>query len=190
MPKGAVSGRRTALLITRPYSPVHSDRTVASIPSRAASSDWTPRPADVKWAFYTTRRGNPRLGYLGRRYLEVRRRFLAGWLGRLCTRFRTVALDLDAGKLNWYFQEAPSDPYDYDPSPGEYVLFESNGQKLMQSMVDVVRSAPGVTESEALGEEEVEVFICQLVIRIKRNGECGIRTRDLRLARAALSQLS
>lgn len=167
MPKGAVNGRRTALLITRPYSPVHSDRTAASIPSRATSSDWTPRPADVKWAFYTTRRGNPRLGYLGRRYLEVRRRFLAGWLGRLCTRFRTVALDLDAGKLNWYFQEAPSDPYDYGPSPGEYVLFESNGQKLMQSMVDVVRSAPGVTESEALGEEEVEVFICQLVIRNK-----------------------
>jgi glucose dehydrogenase len=25
----------------------------------------------------------------------------------------------------------PSDPYDYDSSPGEYVLFESNGQKLV-----------------------------------------------------------
>ena len=68
MPKGAVNGRRTALPITRPYSPVHSDRTAASIPSRAASSDWTPRPADVKWTFCTTRRRNPRLGYLGRRW--------------------------------------------------------------------------------------------------------------------------
>ncbi len=43
----------------------------------------------------------------------------------------TIALDLDSGKLNWYFQEAPSDPYDYDAAPGEYVLIESNGQKLV-----------------------------------------------------------
>jgi len=34
----------------------------------------------------------------------------------------TVALDLGTGKLNWYFQEAPSDPYDYDAAPGEYVI--------------------------------------------------------------------
>ena len=34
------------------------------------------------------------------------------------------------------------------------MLFESNGQKLMQSMVDVVWSAPGVTKSEALGEND------------------------------------
>jgi len=34
----------------------------------------------------------------------------------------TVALDLSTGKLNWYFQEAPSDPYDYDAAPGEYVI--------------------------------------------------------------------
>ena len=43
----------------------------------------------------------------------------------------TIALDLDTGKLNWYFQEAPSDPYDYDASPGEYVLFEHEGQTLV-----------------------------------------------------------
>jgi PQQ-dependent dehydrogenase (methanol/ethanol family) len=36
----------------------------------------------------------------------------------------TVALDLDTGKLNWYFQESPSDPYDYDASPGEYLLID------------------------------------------------------------------
>lgn len=36
----------------------------------------------------------------------------------------TVALDLDDGTLNWYFQEAPSDPYDYDASVGEYVLID------------------------------------------------------------------
>jgi len=34
----------------------------------------------------------------------------------------TVALNLDDGSLNWYFQEAPSDPYDYDASPGEYLV--------------------------------------------------------------------
>ena len=36
----------------------------------------------------------------------------------------TVALDLNNGKLNWYFQEAPSDPYDYDASPGEYLVID------------------------------------------------------------------
>ncbi len=43
----------------------------------------------------------------------------------------TVALDLDTGKLNWYFQEAPSDPYDYDASPGEYVIFEADGRRMV-----------------------------------------------------------
>ena len=43
----------------------------------------------------------------------------------------TVALDLDTGKLNWYFQEAPSDPYDYDASPGEYVMFEQDGRRMV-----------------------------------------------------------
>src|SRR5947209_3712659 len=38
----------------------------------------------------------------------------------------TVALDLNTGKLNWFFQEAPADPYDYDASPGEYVLFDDS----------------------------------------------------------------
>jgi PQQ-dependent dehydrogenase (methanol/ethanol family) len=44
----------------------------------------------------------------------------------------TVALDLDTGKLNWYFQEAPSDPYDYDAAPGEYVVFnDDQGRRLV-----------------------------------------------------------
>jgi len=44
----------------------------------------------------------------------------------------TVALDLDSGKLNWYFQEAPSDPYDYDAASGEYVIFQDrNGRRLV-----------------------------------------------------------
>jgi alcohol dehydrogenase (cytochrome c) len=41
----------------------------------------------------------------------------------------TVALDLKTGKLNWYFQEAHADPYDYDAAPGEYVVLE--GGKLV-----------------------------------------------------------
>jgi PQQ-dependent dehydrogenase (methanol/ethanol family) len=44
----------------------------------------------------------------------------------------TVALDLDTGKLNWYFQEAPSDAYDYDAALGEYVLFtDQQGRDLI-----------------------------------------------------------
>ncbi len=43
----------------------------------------------------------------------------------------TVALDLDTGELNWYFQEAPSDPYDYDSSVGEYVIFEKDGRRMV-----------------------------------------------------------
>ncbi|MEZ5591683.1 MAG: PQQ-binding-like beta-propeller repeat protein [Gammaproteobacteria bacterium] len=44
----------------------------------------------------------------------------------------TVALDLDTGKLNWYFQEAPSDPFDYDASPGEYLMITGeDGRELV-----------------------------------------------------------
>jgi alcohol dehydrogenase (cytochrome c) len=44
----------------------------------------------------------------------------------------TVALDLNTGKLNWHFQEAPADSYDYDAAVGEYVLFtDSEGRELV-----------------------------------------------------------
>lgn len=43
----------------------------------------------------------------------------------------TVALDIDTGKLKWFFQEAPHDPYDYDASVGEYVLLDVNGKNLV-----------------------------------------------------------
>jgi alcohol dehydrogenase (cytochrome c) len=44
----------------------------------------------------------------------------------------TVALDLDTGKLNWYFQEAPSDPFDYDSAPGEMVILsDDNGRRVV-----------------------------------------------------------
>ena len=44
----------------------------------------------------------------------------------------TVALDLDTGKLNWYFQEAPSDPYDYDAALGEYLIInDGDGRRLV-----------------------------------------------------------
>ena len=43
----------------------------------------------------------------------------------------TIALDLDTGSLNWYFQEAPSDPYDYDASPGEYVIINEDGRSVV-----------------------------------------------------------
>jgi len=44
----------------------------------------------------------------------------------------TVALDLDTGKLNWYFQEAPSDAYDYDSAPGEFlILADDSGRRVV-----------------------------------------------------------
>ena len=43
----------------------------------------------------------------------------------------TVALDLDTGALNWYFMEAPSDPYDYDSAPGEFLILDDNGRSVV-----------------------------------------------------------
>jgi PQQ-dependent dehydrogenase (methanol/ethanol family) len=55
-----------------------------------------------------------------------------GWRpGRNLYTSSTVALGLKDGKLNWYFEEAPSDPYDYDAAPGEYVMIEDGGKKLV-----------------------------------------------------------
>ena len=42
-----------------------------------------------------------------------------------------VALDADTGKLNWYFQELPHDPWDFDSSVGEMLLLERDGKKLL-----------------------------------------------------------
>ena len=73
---------------------------------------------------------NPDYDYCGDKCLDVN---ADGWRpgGNLYTS-STVALDLNTGKLNWYFQEAPGDPYDYDASPGEYVLFDdTRGRKLL-----------------------------------------------------------
>jgi PQQ-dependent dehydrogenase (methanol/ethanol family) len=79
--------------------------------------------------FFGTGNPNPDFDYCGSDCLDVNAD--AYRPGANLYTSSTVALDLDTGKLNWYFQEAPSDPYDYDSSPGEYVLFESNGQKLV-----------------------------------------------------------
>ena len=67
---------------------------------------------------------NPDYDYCGEKCLDPN---ADGWRpgGNLYTS-STVALDLNTGKLNWYFQEAPADPYDYDASPGEYVLFDDS----------------------------------------------------------------
>ncbi len=44
----------------------------------------------------------------------------------------TVALDLATGKVNWHFQEAPADNYDYDAAVGEYVILpEEGGRQLV-----------------------------------------------------------
>src|SRR2546425_451450 len=67
---------------------------------------------------------NPDYDYCGEKCLDPN---ADGWRpgGNLYTS-STVALDLNTGKLNWFFQEAPADPYDYDASPGEYVLFDDS----------------------------------------------------------------
>ncbi len=38
----------------------------------------------------------------------------------------SIALDLTTGKLRWYFQDVPSDPYDYDAAPGEYIILKDH----------------------------------------------------------------
>src|SRR5262249_28609363 len=72
---------------------------------------------------------NPDYDYCGDKCLDPN---ADGWRpgGALYTS-STVALDLGTGKLNWYFQEAPADPYDYDAAPGEYVLLPDSGRDLV-----------------------------------------------------------
>jgi PQQ-dependent dehydrogenase (methanol/ethanol family) len=73
---------------------------------------------------------NPDYDYCGDQCPDVNAK---GWRpGANLYTSSTIALDLNTGKLNWYFQEAPADPYDYDASPGEYVLIEDDrGRKLV-----------------------------------------------------------
>jgi alcohol dehydrogenase (cytochrome c) len=72
---------------------------------------------------------NPDYDYCGDQCMDPK---VDAWRpGRNLYTSATVALDLTTGKLNWYFEEAPSDPYDYDAAPGEYVLFEDQGRKLV-----------------------------------------------------------
>jgi alcohol dehydrogenase (cytochrome c) len=73
---------------------------------------------------------NPDYDYCADKCLDVNAK---GWRpGANLYTSSTIALDLNTGKLNWYFQEAPADPYDYDASPGEYVLIEDDrGRKLV-----------------------------------------------------------
>ena len=92
---------------------------------------WQPGSVDYEnnQIFLGTGNPNPDFDYCGADCLDAN---ADGWRpGANLYTSSTVALDLSTGKLNWYFQEAPSDPYDYDSSPGEYVLFESNGQKFV-----------------------------------------------------------
>jgi len=72
---------------------------------------------------------NPDYDYCGDKCTDVK---ADGWRpGINLYTSSTVALDLNTGKLNWYFQEAPSDPYDYDAAPGEYVIFSKDGKRLV-----------------------------------------------------------
>jgi alcohol dehydrogenase (cytochrome c) len=92
---------------------------------------WQPGTVDYEnnQIFIGTSNPNPDYDYCG---ADCRDPKAKGWRpGDNLYTSSTIALDLSTGKLNWYFQEAPSDPYDYDASPGEYVLFEDQGRKLV-----------------------------------------------------------
>ena len=92
---------------------------------------WQPGTVDYEnnQIFIGTGNPNPDYDYCG---ADCRDPNAKGWRpGDNLYTSSTIALDLSTGKLNWYFQEAPSDPYDYDASPGEYVLFEDQGRKLV-----------------------------------------------------------
>ncbi len=63
---------------------------------------------------------NPDYDYCGK---ECRNPESDGWRsGDALYTSSTVALDLSTGKLNWHFQHAHADPYDYDAAPGELVV--------------------------------------------------------------------
>jgi PQQ-dependent dehydrogenase (methanol/ethanol family) len=42
-----------------------------------------------------------------------------------------IGLDIDTGNLKFYHQELPHDNWDFDSSPGEFVMLDRNGQKLI-----------------------------------------------------------
>jgi alcohol dehydrogenase (cytochrome c) len=92
---------------------------------------WQPGTVDYEnnQIFIGTSNPNPLYDYCGANCRDPNAK---GWRpGDNLYTSSTIALDLDTGKLNWYFQEAPSDPYDYDAAVGEYVLFEDQGRKLV-----------------------------------------------------------
>src|SRR5213075_1027865 len=73
---------------------------------------------------------NPDYDYCGDKCLDPN---AEGWRpgGNLYTS-SPIALDLNTGKLNWYSQEAPADPYDYVAARGEFGLVDdSHGRKLV-----------------------------------------------------------
>jgi PQQ-dependent dehydrogenase (methanol/ethanol family) len=92
---------------------------------------WQPGSVDYKnnQIIIGTGNPNPDYDYCGDKCMDVN---ADAWRpGINLYTSSTVALDLGSGKLNWFFQEAPSDPYDYDAAPGEYVLFEDGGKELV-----------------------------------------------------------
>ena len=89
---------------------------------------WQPGSVDFKHNQIIIGTGNPNPDhdYCGDRCRDPK---ADGWRpGDNLYTSSTIALDLDTGKLNWYFQEAPSDPYDYDGAPGEKVLLSQGGK--------------------------------------------------------------
>ena len=42
-----------------------------------------------------------------------------------------IGLDVDTGKLKFYHQELPHDTWDFDSAPGEFLMLDKDGQKLV-----------------------------------------------------------
>jgi PQQ-dependent dehydrogenase (methanol/ethanol family) len=42
-----------------------------------------------------------------------------------------IGLDIDTGKLKFYHQELPHDTWDFDSAPGEFLMLDKDGQKLV-----------------------------------------------------------
>jgi len=92
---------------------------------------WQPGTVDYgnNQIFIGTGNPDPDYDYCGKNCRDVN---ADGWRpGDNLYTSSTIALDLGTGKLNWYFQEAPSDPYDYDAAPGEYVNIDVGGRKIV-----------------------------------------------------------
>jgi PQQ-dependent dehydrogenase (methanol/ethanol family) len=89
---------------------------------------WQPGGYDPEhgWVLWGTGNPNPLYDWGGEDWQSSGAR-----PGRNLYTTSVVALDVRSGKLKWYHQEIPHDPYDFDSATGEFVFVERDGKRLV-----------------------------------------------------------